>query len=58
MPSRGFPYTDKRQLMRDIKSSLVQLTHNQIKAIKSWVKTQKKLVMPSPKNCYKPIRKN
>jgi uncharacterized protein (TIGR03492 family) len=38
MPSGGFVYMDNRQLMRDIKGGLVQLTLQQNKAIKTWAK--------------------
>ncbi|MDM9384144.1 lipid-A-disaccharide synthase-related protein [Chlorogloeopsis sp. ULAP01] len=43
MPSGGFIYMDKRQLMRDIRGGLVQLTFHQIQAIRDWVNSQKKL---------------
>ncbi len=42
MPSGGFIYQDSRQLARDVRSGLLQLTLNQFKAIRRWVKTQKK----------------
>lgn len=38
MPSGGFIYMDSRQLAKDVKSGLIQLTLNQFKAIKSWAK--------------------
>ncbi len=40
MPSGGFVYMDSKQLVRDMKSGLVQLTLNQIKTMKQWVKAQ------------------
>jgi uncharacterized protein (TIGR03492 family) len=40
MPSGGFLYMDSKQLVRDVKGGLVQLTLNQIKATKRWVKAQ------------------
>ena len=43
MPSGGFIYMDGRQLMRDVRGGLLQLTFNQIKAIRRWVSSQKKL---------------
>ncbi|WP_414545847.1 lipid-A-disaccharide synthase-related protein [Nostoc sp. CCY0012] len=43
MPSGGFVYMDSRQLVRDVRGGLVQLTLNQIKAIRRWVSSQKKL---------------
>ncbi|NET74280.1 MAG: hypothetical protein F6K62_26160 [Sphaerospermopsis sp. SIO1G2] len=43
MPSGGFIYMDSKQLMRDVKGGLVQLTWKQIQAIRSWVKLQSKL---------------
>src|SRR4028118_2359979 len=36
MPSGGFIYMDSRQLMRDIKGGLLQLTLAQFKAVRSW----------------------
>lgn len=42
MPSGGFLYMDNRQLLRDIKGGLVQLTLSQIRTMKLWVKAQKK----------------
>jgi uncharacterized protein (TIGR03492 family) len=43
MPSGGFIYMDGRQLMRDVRGGLVQLTLKQINAIRRWVNIQKKL---------------
>ncbi|MBW4676974.1 MAG: lipid-A-disaccharide synthase-related protein [Desmonostoc geniculatum HA4340-LM1] len=43
MPSGGFIYMDGRQLARDVRGGLLQLTLNQIKAIRRWVNSQKKL---------------
>ncbi|GAA6615602.1 lipid-A-disaccharide synthase-related protein [Scytonema sp. NUACC26] len=43
MPSGGFIYMDGRQFMRDVQGGLLQLTLEQIKAIRNWVKTQKRL---------------
>jgi uncharacterized protein (TIGR03492 family) len=43
MPSGGFIYMDGRQLARDIRGGLLQLTLSQIKAIRRWVSSQKKL---------------
>ncbi len=43
MPSGGFVYMDKRELMRDLRGGLVQLTLNQIKTVRNWVNSQKKL---------------
>ncbi|MFQ4141166.1 lipid-A-disaccharide synthase-related protein [Chlorogloeopsis sp. ULAP02] len=43
MPSGGFIYMDKRQLMRDLRGGLLQLTFHQIQAIRDWVNSQKKL---------------
>ena len=39
MPSGGFIYMDSRQLMRDIKGGLLQLTLAQFKAVRSWAKS-------------------
>lgn len=36
MPSGGFIYMDGRQLMRDVRGGLLQLTWTQYKAIKAW----------------------
>ena len=43
MPSGGFIYMDGRQLARDVRGGLLQLTFTQIKAIRRWVSSQKKL---------------
>ena len=43
MPSGGFVYMDGRQLARDVRGGLLQLTLNQLKAVRGWVKTQKKI---------------
>ncbi|EFA74022.1 Putative uncharacterized protein [Raphidiopsis brookii D9] len=43
MPSGGFIYMDKSQLVQDIQSGLIQLTCKQIRAVRTWVKCQKKL---------------
>jgi len=43
MPSGGFIYMDNRQLMRDVRGGLVQLTLEQIQAMRRWVSSQKKL---------------
>lgn len=40
MPSGGFVYMDSKQLVRDVKGGLIQLTLNQINTMKQWVKTQ------------------
>ncbi|MBE9217196.1 hypothetical protein IQ247_31875 [Plectonema cf. radiosum LEGE 06105] len=42
MPSGGFIYMDGRQLAGDVRSGLLQLTLNQFKTVRRWVKTQKK----------------
>ncbi len=42
MPSGGFIYMDGRQLARDVRGGLLQLTINQFKAVRRWVKTQQK----------------
>ncbi len=42
MPSGGFIYMDGRQLVRDVRGGLLQLTLSQIKAIRAWVNLQKK----------------
>lgn len=39
MPSGGFIYMDGRQLARDIRGGLLQLTWTQIQAIRQWAKT-------------------
>ncbi|MGB3495710.1 MAG: lipid-A-disaccharide synthase-related protein [Elainellaceae cyanobacterium] len=38
MPSGGFIYMDGRQLMRDVKGGLVQLTITQLKTVRQWAK--------------------
>ncbi len=38
MPSGGFIYMDGRQLVRDLRGGLLQLTRRQIVAVHSWVK--------------------
>jgi uncharacterized protein (TIGR03492 family) len=43
MPSGGFIYMDSRQLMRDVKGGLIQLTWKQIQGVRSWVSSQTKL---------------
>ncbi|ABA21786.1 conserved hypothetical protein [Trichormus variabilis ATCC 29413] len=43
MPSGGFIYMDGRQLARDVRGGLVQLTWSQIQAVRRWVSSQKKL---------------
>ncbi|BAZ51162.1 hypothetical protein NIES4103_38110 [Nostoc sp. NIES-4103] len=43
MPSGGFIYMDGRQLMRDVQGGLLQLTCSQIKAMRRWVNSQKRL---------------
>lgn len=43
MPSGGFIYMDSRQLMRDVRGGLVQLTWKQIQAVRGWVSDQTKL---------------
>jgi uncharacterized protein (TIGR03492 family) len=43
MPSGGFIYMDNRQLMRDVHDGLLQLTWSQIKAVRRWVSSQKRL---------------
>jgi uncharacterized protein (TIGR03492 family) len=43
MPSGGFVYMDSKQLIRDVRGGLVQLTRNQIQAVRGWVSSQKKL---------------
>jgi len=42
MPSGGFVYQDSRELVKDVKGGLIQLTLSQIKAVRSWAKKQKK----------------
>ena len=41
MPSGGFIYMDGRQLARDVRGGLVQLTWSQIQAVRRWVSSQK-----------------
>ncbi|MEA5525905.1 lipid-A-disaccharide synthase-related protein [Nodularia spumigena] len=43
MPSGGFIYMDGRELVRDLRGGLLQLTLNQIQAVRGWVGSQKKL---------------
>ncbi|MBD2358650.1 hypothetical protein H6G41_29265 [Tolypothrix sp. FACHB-123] len=43
MPSGGFVYMDSRQLVKDVRGGLLQLTWSQIKAVRRWVRQQKKL---------------
>ncbi|QLE58383.1 lipid-A-disaccharide synthase-related protein [Nostoc sp. TCL26-01] len=43
LPSGGFLYMDSRQLVRDVRGGLLQLTWSQIKAMRRWVSSQKKL---------------
>ncbi|MBW4645564.1 MAG: lipid-A-disaccharide synthase-related protein [Goleter apudmare HA4340-LM2] len=43
MPSGGFIYMDNRQLVRDVRGGLVQLTWSQIQSVRRWVKSQKQL---------------
>ncbi|MUG97333.1 hypothetical protein F7734_35395 [Scytonema sp. UIC 10036] len=43
MPSGGFVYMDGRQFVRDVQGGLLQLTLDQMKAIRKWVNTQKRL---------------
>lgn len=43
MPSGGFVYMDSRQLVRDVRGGLVQLTLQQIKAMRRWVRSHQKL---------------
>jgi uncharacterized protein (TIGR03492 family) len=40
MPSGGFIYMDGKQLMRDVRGGLLQLTINQIKTVRNWVKSE------------------
>ena len=39
MPSGGFIYMDRRELLRDVKGGLLQLTLAQFKAIRAWVRS-------------------
>lgn len=43
MPSGGFIYMDGKQLIRDVRGGLLQLTLNQIHTIRDWVSSQEKL---------------
>ncbi|TVP61852.1 MAG: hypothetical protein EA343_13205 [Nodularia sp. (in: Bacteria)] len=43
MPSGGFIYMDSRQLVRDVRGGLLQLTLNQIQAVRRWVRSQTEL---------------
>jgi len=43
MPSGGFIYMDGRQLVRDMRGGLLQLTLSQFNAIRRWVNAQEKL---------------
>ncbi|MDP5338204.1 MAG: lipid-A-disaccharide synthase-related protein [Nodularia sp. (in: cyanobacteria)] len=43
MPSGGFIYMDSRQLVRDVRGGLLQLTLNQIEAVRGWVRSQTEL---------------
>ncbi|MBO3460451.1 lipid-A-disaccharide synthase-related protein [Aetokthonos hydrillicola Thurmond2011] len=43
MPSGGFIYQDGRQLLRDVRGGLIQLTLSQTKAIRRWVNFHQKL---------------
>ena len=43
MPSGGFIYMDSKQLMRDVRGGLLQLTWKQIQAVRQWVKNQGRL---------------
>ncbi|MDX2216728.1 MAG: lipid-A-disaccharide synthase-related protein [Oculatellaceae cyanobacterium bins.114] len=38
MPSGGFVYMDSRQLVRDLRGGLLQLTLKQLKVVKTWAK--------------------
>lgn len=40
MPSGGFIYMDGRQLVRDLRGGLLQLTLAQIRALRDWVRSQ------------------
>ncbi|RZM74122.1 lipid-A-disaccharide synthase-related protein [Leptolyngbya iicbica] len=40
LPSGGFIYMDSRQLARDLKGGLVQLTLRQLKALKQWAREE------------------
>lgn len=43
MPSGGFLYMDSKELMRDVGGGLIQLTWNQIKSVRRWVRLQTSL---------------
>ena len=43
MPSGGFIYMDSKELMRDVSGGLIQLTWNQIKSVRRWVRLQTSL---------------
>ncbi|MFN6036091.1 MAG: hypothetical protein ACK48B_19080, partial [Dolichospermum sp.] len=43
MPSGGFVYMDSKELMRDVSGGLIQLTWNQIKSVRRWVRLQTSL---------------
>ncbi|MBD2663012.1 hypothetical protein B6N60_00542 [Richelia sinica FACHB-800] len=43
MPSGGFIYMDGRQLMRDVQGGLLKLTWEQIKSVRRWVRSHRKL---------------
>ncbi len=43
MPSGGFVYMDSRQLVKDVRGGLLQLTWSQIQAVRRWVNYQKQL---------------
>ena len=43
MPSGGFIYMDSKELMRDVGGGLIQLTWNQIKSVRRWVRLQTSL---------------
>lgn len=44
MPSGGFVYMDKKQLLGDVKQGLIQLTMAQYKAVKKWAKSGGKIL--------------
>ncbi|MFN9614341.1 MAG: lipid-A-disaccharide synthase-related protein [Dolichospermum sp.] len=43
MPSGGFVYMDSKELIRDVSGGLIQLTWNQIKSVRRWVRLQTSL---------------
>lgn len=43
MPSGGFIYMDRQQLLRDLKGGLLKLTFGQLKALRGWVSSETKL---------------